>query len=62
MDKDYWTDPETFRPERFIDSAGKYVKDERVSTVFGFGKVKMVLNYSNLQVFFSQIFTYSFFN
>ena len=38
MDKDYWIDPEQFRPERFIDSAGKFVKDERVS-IFGFGKI-----------------------
>ena len=40
-DKDYWVDPEQFRPERFIDAKGNFVNDERVA-LFGFGKI---LNY-----------------
>ena len=37
MDKDYWIDPEQFRPERFIAPDGSFVNDERVA-IFGFGK------------------------
>jgi methyl farnesoate epoxidase/farnesoate epoxidase len=39
MDKKYWGDPEAFRPERFLDSNGKFVKPERVIP-FGFGKLQ----------------------
>lgn len=27
-DREHWTDPENFRPERFLDADGKFVKDE----------------------------------
>jgi len=27
-DCEHWTDPEDFRPERFFDADGKFVKDE----------------------------------
>ncbi|XP_059488467.1 methyl farnesoate epoxidase-like [Neocloeon triangulifer] len=27
MDKSHWIDPENFRPERFLDETGKYLKD-----------------------------------
>ncbi|CAL8148194.1 unnamed protein product [Orchesella dallaii] len=37
MDKEYWGDPETFRPERFINENGEFVPDKRVCH-FGFGK------------------------
>ena len=36
-DPDYWTDPDTFKPERFIDSNGKIIKEERF-VPFGIGK------------------------
>ena len=36
-DPDYWTDPETFNPDRFIDSNGKVIKEERF-VPFGIGK------------------------
>jgi methyl farnesoate epoxidase/farnesoate epoxidase len=36
-DRDHWGDPEVFRPERFIDSNGKFVKDEWMVN-FGSGK------------------------
>ena len=41
-DKDYWVDPEQFRPERFIDAKGNFVNDERVA-LFGFGKINTKL-------------------
>ncbi|MCL4154658.1 UNVERIFIED_CONTAM: hypothetical protein GTU68_019868 [Idotea baltica] len=37
MDKSYWKDPESFRPERFITPEGKIRRDERL-VPFGKGK------------------------
>ena len=37
MDKDHWGDPEVFRPERFLDDAGKFRPDE-YSLPFGIGR------------------------
>ena len=37
MDPTYWGDPETFRPERFINDDGSFRRDERVIP-FGVGK------------------------
>ncbi|XP_051176228.1 uncharacterized protein LOC127291258 [Leptopilina boulardi] len=37
MDKNHWGDPETFRPERFIDKNGKFV-DDAWALPFGAGK------------------------
>ena len=36
MNKEYWGDPEAFRPERFIDESGKIVMPEHY-VPFGFG-------------------------
>lgn len=36
-DKEHWGDPDNFRPSRFMNSEGKFVKDEWLS-VFGLGK------------------------
>jgi cytochrome P450 len=38
MDKQYWVDPEVFRPERFLDSQGN-VKREEALIPFGIGKI-----------------------
>lgn len=37
MDEKYWKDPETFRPQRFINEKGEFVEDKRV-VHFGYGK------------------------
>lgn len=39
MDSDYWGDPETFRPERFLDGNGKLANTENMYNIFGAGKV-----------------------
>lgn len=36
-DKEHWGDPDVFRPSRFLDSDGKYKKDEWLMN-FGIGK------------------------
>jgi methyl farnesoate epoxidase/farnesoate epoxidase len=36
-DPDHWGDPEVFRPERFLDSNGKFMKDDWMIN-FGSGK------------------------
>jgi cytochrome P450 len=36
-DKEHWGDPGAFRPERFLDEHGNFVKDEWM-TPFGIGK------------------------
>jgi methyl farnesoate epoxidase/farnesoate epoxidase len=36
-DKEHWGDPEAFRPERFLDEYGNFVKDEWMIP-FGTGK------------------------
>jgi len=36
-DPDYWQDPDIFRPDRFLDSQGKIIKEERFIP-FGVGK------------------------
>ena len=64
QDKEHWGDPEIFRPERFLDSEGKFVKDEWIIP-FGAGKrvcLGEVLARSTLFLFFSallQEFTFS---
>ena len=38
-DPDYWTDPDTFNPDRFLDAEGKVVKEERF-VPYGIGMQK----------------------
>ena len=38
MDPKVWTDPEQFKPDRFLDEAGKFVGGERVIP-FSLGEV-----------------------
>lgn len=38
MDKNYWGDPEKFRPERFLDANGNFINDEKIIT-FGLGSL-----------------------
>lgn len=37
QDREHWGDPEQFRPERFLDADGKFVRDEWMIP-FGTGK------------------------
>jgi methyl farnesoate epoxidase/farnesoate epoxidase len=43
LDPEYWGDPEVFRPERFLDSEGNLVKEERFIP-FGLGKPRRILS------------------
>ena len=36
-DPEYWTEPETFNPDRFLDESGRVIKEERF-VPFGIGK------------------------
>ena len=36
-DPEYWTNPETFNPDRFLDESGRVIKEERF-VPFGIGK------------------------
>jgi methyl farnesoate epoxidase/farnesoate epoxidase len=57
-DPGHWGDPEVFRPERFLDSNGKFVKDEWMIN-FGSGKRYCVgesLSKSVLFLFFATFF------
>ncbi|KAJ4434999.1 hypothetical protein ANN_23571 [Periplaneta americana] len=57
QDKEHWGDPEVFRPERFLDADGKFVKDEWMIP-FGVGKrvcVGEVLLRSVAFLFFTSI-------
>jgi cytochrome P450 len=38
MDKAFWGDPETFRPERFLDYNMSIIHEERVLGAFGYGE------------------------
>lgn len=39
MDKQYWKDPEIFRPERFINKNGQYLQHAEQFFPFGLGKL-----------------------
>ncbi len=58
MDEEYWGDPGTFRPDRFINSNGEFVMDKHVCQ-FGFGMFntnlqKKLFNYCNFVLNFSR--------
>lgn len=38
MDKQYWTDPEVFRPERFLNANGEYIPHVEQFFPFGLGE------------------------
>ncbi|KAJ9598796.1 hypothetical protein L9F63_026670, partial [Diploptera punctata] len=57
QDKEHWGDPEVFRPERFLNSEGKYVKDDWMIP-FGAGKrvcLGEVLARSTVFLFFTTL-------
>ena len=39
MDPKYWDDPDTFRPERFIDPNGKIINSKEGYQPFGIGEI-----------------------
>lgn len=39
MDKNYWQDPEVFRPERFLNDNGEYIPHAEQFFPFGLGKL-----------------------
>lgn len=52
MDPEYWKDPETFRPERFLDHSGEnLIKEERLIP-FGLGerKLKTIMNFHSMEI------------
>lgn len=56
MDKEYWKDPEVFRPERFLDETGKIINHEHQFLPFGHGRRKCIgenFAKSNLFLFFA---------
>lgn len=58
QDKEHWGDPENFRPERFLNEHGKFVKDEWM-LAFGTGKrvcLGEVLARSTFFLFFTSLF------
>ena len=42
-DRDYWKDPENFRPERFLNEEGTFKRDERL-VPYGIGKICLPAN------------------
>lgn len=57
LDKEHWSDPEVFRPERFMDDNGNYIKDNWMIP-FGAGKracIGEVLARNSLFLFFTSL-------
>jgi methyl farnesoate epoxidase/farnesoate epoxidase len=57
QDREHWGDPEVFRPERFLDADGNFVKDEWMIP-FGAGKrvcIGEVLARNTLFLFFTSL-------
>ena len=44
MDNDYWGDPGTFRPERFLNEDGNLIQHEKYFLPFGNGNVCLLKN------------------
>lgn len=62
MDKEYWKDPDVFRPERFLNENGEYVQHSEQFFPFGLGKRRCMgenLAKSSLFLFFAT-FMHSF--
>jgi cytochrome P450 len=55
FDKTVWGDPENFRPERYLDSEGKFVKPEQ-TVQFGLGK-RVCIGYSLARMNYFLMFT-----
>lgn len=57
QDREHWGDPEVFRPERFLDSDGHFVKDDWIIP-FGVGKrmcIGEVLTRNTIFLFFTSL-------
>jgi methyl farnesoate epoxidase/farnesoate epoxidase len=57
QDKEHWGDPEVFRPERFLDADGRFVKDDWLIP-FGIGKrmcIGEVLTRNIIFLFFTSL-------